>query len=199
MLNLIFHNNVPLTSSYNNYFWISAILCSVLYIKIIISPEFLSGYDLFQSKIKQSTQSIILDKVWKLDNDKFINNNQDSVLKAKIEFHIDNYIKRIEYISLNSNLLFKNNFSFEDLCIKLNIPKSHVIYLFKYHSNVSFSDFKKIIRIQKAISLFEENYLATNTMESLALEVGFSSYSPFFKSFKTIIGYSPQEYCLKIK
>jgi AraC-like DNA-binding protein len=94
--------------------------------------------------------------------------------------------------------VYSKNFTIEDLCIKLNIPKSHIIYLFKYHSNVNFSDFKKLIRIQKAISLFDENYLACNTMESLALEVGFSSYSPFFKSFKTITGYSPQEYCLKM-
>jgi AraC-like DNA-binding protein len=44
----------------------------------------------------------------------------------------------------------------------------------------------------------EEDYLKSNTMESLANDVGFSSYSPFFKSFKTITGLSPQEYCNRV-
>jgi AraC-like DNA-binding protein len=200
LLNIIFHSDVPWTESYNNYYWITAILCSALYIQIIVAPEFLSGYDVLQNKIKQyKKQNIILNNIWELENTKLIQNNQDLILKGNIELYINNYIEKIEYHALNSNLLFNKNFTLEDLYSKLNIPKSHIIYLFKYHSNVSFSDFKKLIRIQKAITLFEEDYLAYNTMESLALEVGFSSYSPFFKSFKTITGYSPQEYCLKIK
>jgi AraC-like DNA-binding protein len=86
-----------------------------------------------------------------------------------------------------------------DLANYLNIPKSHLIYVFKYHSNISFIDFKKIIRIQKSTLLISEGYLKVNTFESLAAEVGFSTYSAFFKSFKSIIGVSPQEYYSQIK
>jgi AraC-like DNA-binding protein len=199
LLNIIFYSDVPWSESYNNHYWITAILFSALYLQIIVAPEFLSGYDVLQNKIKQyKKQKIILNNIWELENTKLIQNNQDLILKGNIELYINNYIEKIEYHALNSNLLFNKNFTLKDLYSKLNIPKSHIIYLFKYHSNVSFSDFKKLIRIQKAITLFEEDYLAYNTMESLALEVGFSSYSPFFKSFKTITGYSPQEYCLKL-
>ena len=45
-----------------------------------------------------------------------------------------------------------------------------------------------------SILLMEEGYLKYNTMESLALETGFTSYSSFFKSFKSITGLPPYEY-----
>jgi transcriptional regulator GlxA family with amidase domain len=126
-------------------------------------------------------------------------NVQDAILKEKIQNNIEFYIVEIEHLALRSNLFFKEAFSAEDLANKLSIPKSHLLYVFKYHSNVSFSDFKKIIRIERAITLMEQDYLKSNTMESLAIDVGFSSYSPFFKSFKTITGLSPQEYYNKVK
>jgi AraC-like DNA-binding protein len=87
--------------------------------------------------------------------------------------------------------------TFGDVTHKLNIPKSHLLYIFKYHASISFSDFKKIVRIQKIIVLIDEDFLKTNTMETLATTTGFSSYTTFFTSFKSIIGLSPQEY-LKI-
>jgi AraC-like DNA-binding protein len=40
----------------------------------------------------------------------------------------------------------------------------------------------------------KSDYLKTNTIEALAMEVGFSSYSPFFSSFKNITGLAPLEY-----
>ena len=81
-----------------------------------------------------------------------------------------------------------------DFAAKLNIPKSHLSYLFKYHSKISFSDYKKIARIEDTLHLIQADYLKTNTFDSLAKEVGFSSYNPFFTSFKDIVGKPPQEY-----
>ena len=101
---------------------------------------------------------------------------------------------QIEHLALNTPLYFTESFKIQDLSNKLNIPKSHVSFVFKYHAKISFNDFKKIIRVQKGIVLIENGFLKNNTIESLAEETGFSSYSAFFKSFKSIIGVSPKEY-----
>ena len=53
---------------------------------------------------------------------------------------------------------------------------------------------KTIHKIEDAKSLIDSGYLKTNTLESLAFEIGFSSYSPFFKAFKKYTGDSPNEY-----
>jgi AraC-like DNA-binding protein len=185
---------------HNNYLWILAFIWIYIYLKILSDPQFLYGYDVLQSKVKEYKKySIVFDNIWKLNYNLDIVNVQDAILKEKIQNNIEFYIVEIEHLALRSNLFFKEAFSAEDLANKLSIPKSHLLYVFKYHSNVSFSDFKKIIRIERAITLMEQDYLKSNTMESLAIDVGFSSYSPFFKSFKTITGLSPQEYYNKVK
>jgi len=180
----------------NYYFWIGAVIWIFVCIKILISPEFLYGYDIFQDKIDEyNKNTIVFNHIW-TKNSKQIINIQDTVLKDKIEGSLQNYILAIENVALNTDLFFNENFKIIDLANNLNFPKSHFTYLFKYHSSVSFSDFKKIIRIQKAVVLINEGFLKTNTLEALANHLGFSSYSPFFKSFKSITGVSPQEYTI---
>jgi AraC-like DNA-binding protein len=179
----------------NHFLWVGALIWIGFYVKILYSPEFLYGYDIIQSKIKEYQKTnIIFDNIWTLNATKQVVNLQDLVLKEKIASYAASYIISIENLALNTNLFLSENFRTVDLANKLSIPKSHVLYLFKYHSFISFADFKKIIRIQKSIGLIEEGYLETNTMESLAIMTGFTSYSSFFKSFKSIIGVSPQEY-----
>lgn len=155
------------------------------------------GFHVFQNKIKEYKKNTIIYKnIW-ITKKPIISNIQDSILKEKMEINIENYIVDIENLAVNSNAFFTEKYNTTNLANELNIPKSHILYLFKYHSKIKFSEFKKIIRIQKTISLIEEGYLKKNTMESLASEVGFTSYSSFFKSFLSITGVSPQEYLKK--
>lgn len=179
----------------SNFLWVTALMWIVLYLKVLYSPEFLYGYDLFQNKIKEYKKyKIVFDTIWILKSVAAPTNFQDNVLKEKIDLEIDNYIIQIEHLALAIPLIFTESFKVKDLSDKLNIPKSHVIYVFKYHAKISFNDFKKIVRIQNAIGLIEKGFLKMNTLEALAIEIGFSSYSAFFKSFKSVTGVSPKEY-----
>lgn len=194
LINMLFNDSELWYRNKNNFLWVAALLWIVLYIKILYSPEFLYGYDILQNKIKEyKKNAIVFDHIWSTTSKRVIN-LQDVVLKEKIEGSIQNYILEIEHYALNTDLFLTENFKVNNLANKLNIPKSHVLYLFKYHSSISFSDFKKIIRVQKSIELIEAGYLKTNTLESLAAVTGFSSYSPFYKSFKLITSSSPQTY-----
>jgi AraC-like DNA-binding protein len=194
-LNLILNDKIFWYHNHNYYLWIGALLWIMLFVKIVTTPDILYGYNLLQGKIKgYDKNNITFDTIWKKEADKIVLNVQDAVLKERLTDTIQDYIIEIERISLNTNLFFSIDFTIVDLANKLNIPKSHLFYVFKYHSKLSFTDFKKMIRIQKAIAMIGEGYLKTNTMEALALDVGFYSYSPFFKSFKIITGESPCEY-----
>jgi AraC-like DNA-binding protein len=195
LVNLTINNSQTWYLNNNNYLWVGAVIWIALYIKILYSPEFLYGYEVFESKMKEyNKHSIFFDNIWITKTTKEITNIQDLVLKEKIASNIETYILDIERLALGSDIFLNVNFKPIDLAIKLAIPKSHVIYVFKYHSKISFADFRKIIRIQKTILLIEEGYLKTNTMESLSEITGFISYSNFFKSFKSIKGVSPQVY-----
>lgn len=184
----------------DEYLWIDALIWIFFYFKILLKPELLYGYEVFHNKIDEyENKQIIFDNVWKMNVLEPITNVQDSVLKEKILQNLHTYMVEIENIATNSSDFFTQGFNLATLAHRMNIPKSHLVYIFKYHSNISFIDFKKIIRIQKSKDLIHDGYLKLNTFESLATEVGFSTYSAFFKSFKSIEGVSPQEYYTQIK
>lgn len=179
--------------------WLGAIVWILTFFKVLISPEILYGYAIFNTPIKESaTFNLPLDTDWIVESNKDQKNLQDSKLKEKMDPNIARYISEIEKIALEFEVFKDSKFSMNDLAIKLNIPNSHLNYLYKYHSKISFSDYKKKIRIRRSILLIESNYLKTNTIESLAKEVGFASYNPFFTSFKSITGISPQKYIVSL-
>ncbi|MES2806561.1 MAG: AraC family transcriptional regulator [Bacteroidota bacterium] len=163
--------------------------------KILISPEILYGYNVLHQKINENkNNNLVLNDIWKMTPYIELNNSQHLILKEKIDQNIINYIKEIESISLKFELFRNANLTITDLANSLQIPKSHISYLFKYHSTISFSEYKKVIRIHDAIKHIELNYLKNNTLDSLSKKVGFTSYNPFFTSFKEIAGVSPLEY-----
>jgi hypothetical protein len=106
---------------------------------------------------------------------------------------------RIEQVSFFTDFFRNPDCGIIELSTEINAPSSHISYIFKYHSSVSFTDFKKIVRIQDATNLLRTDFLKTNTIESLAMKVGFSSYTPFFSSFKNIKGMSPQDFINKLE
>jgi AraC-like DNA-binding protein len=180
----------------SNYLWISALIWLILLIKILISPEILYGYNSLRKKIDTNRiYNLNLKSIWETNPKISINNTQHLQLKAKIDLNILNYIEDIEGMSIGEKIFRDPNVKIIDIANKLNVPKSHIVYIFKYHSKISFSEYKKAIRIQDAIQLINEDYFKENTLDYLSKKVGFTSYNTFFTSFKEISGSSPLEYC----
>ncbi|WP_418264673.1 helix-turn-helix domain-containing protein [Flavobacterium faecale] len=189
------------TVSYgNNYLWITAVFSCVLFFKVLLTPEILFGYQLLNDKlIEQRTAEIVFGEFWIFSKEINVSNIQDLKLKEKIDDHLSTYIDNIEMIAFSQNWFRNPSVTLGDLALKLGVPKSHLTYVFKYHSKISFIEFKKMVRIQDAVRLIENDYLYSNTLDSLAKEVGFSSYNPFFTSFKEIVRVVPQDYNKKLK
>ncbi|MFV7236932.1 MULTISPECIES: helix-turn-helix domain-containing protein [Flavobacterium] len=178
-----------------SYQWISALIWLLILFKILISPEILYGYGTLYRKINENRSSNLeLNEIWNISSNSKLNNSQHLVLKEKIDKNILVYIEEIEKLSFKYELFRDPKMTITDLANKLNIPKSHISYIFKYHSTISFSEYKKVIRIHDAIKHIELNYLKNNTLDSLSKKVGFTSYNPFFTSFKEVSGVSPLEY-----
>lgn len=180
--------------------WVSSLIWLFILLKILISPEILYGYDVLYQKINENRNTnLVLNKLWSPSPNNDLNNSQHLALKEKIDKNILSYIEQIEKVSFEYELFRDPDMKLTDLANKLNIPKSHISYLFKYHCTISFSEYKKTIRIHDAIKHIEQDYLKSNTLDSLSKQVGFTSYNPFFTSFKEISGVSPIEYCKNVK
>ena len=181
------------------HLWVTALLWIVLFIIILSNPAILYGFSYLQVETTTIDADSISNNYWNANSNIIINNNQDQLLKKKISSKIEQYLFELNTI-LYKNSYFNNpEFSMKDLAQVLNIPISHLKFVFKYHSKLSFSDYKKISRIQNSLKLINNNFLATNTLESLSKEVGFTSYNPFFCCFKDVVGKSPHEYISTIK
>ena len=176
--------------------WSGAIHWIVIYMCFLYNPDIIYGYNAINKKIEThlKNQNAFGD-MWIVEiNKESITNSKDIKLFEKISFELQHYLNKIEDVSFNSHLFRNPETSLEDFSNAIKIPSSHLMYVFKYHSSVSFNDYKKIVRIQDAIKLLKSDYLKTNTIEALSMEVGFSSYSPFFSSFKNITGMAPLDY-----
>ncbi len=168
----------------------------VVFLKILISPEILYGLPkLHKKSFSLENTEIIVSPFWDI-NGLHIANEQDKKLKEKVDTRILGLIEGIEFLAVNNNYFRNQKITIADMANELSVPTSHLVYIFKYHCNLSFTEYKTIIKIEDAKKLIETGFLKVNTLESLAIEVGFSSYNPFFTAFKKLVGKSPNEYSL---
>ncbi len=183
-----------------SYLWIAAIVSCVLFFKILLTSESLFSYvEVDDKENKEEYFELVFDDFWLLSNDFSISNFQDLKLKEKVDLNLMAYIQKVEKVALE-HFWFRNEaVSLGDFAEKLSMPKTHLIYLFKYHASVNFIGFKKIVRIYDAINLIEEDYLESNSLDLLSKKVGFSSNNLFFDSFKEITGVFPEEYNVMIR
>lgn len=170
------------------------------YFKVILTPELLYGNSCLR-QIKDS--NFILDSslsnVWNIKGNTERINTKDLYLKNKIEENLLYYIKKIDQVAVYDYVFRDNKFSIIELSKRVEVPKYYLDYIFKYHCNLSFNDYRRLVRIHDAIMLIKEGYLNHNKLNSLAEHVGFSSYNPFLINFKEITGLSPFDYYKNIK
>ncbi len=180
------------------YQWVSALFWLLILFKLLMSPEIIYGYEFPNQKTNESENSVtFLKEIWSTSTIINPTNIQHLALKEKIDKNIIGYIEKIESKSLEFETFRYSKMNLTFMANKLNIPKSHLSYIFKYHCKISFSEYKNIMRIHNAIKYIEQDYLKNNTLDSLSKEVGFESYNPFFTSFKEITGTSPIEFYKK--
>lgn len=172
--------------------WLTSLAWFIIFMMILTSPSILKTYIHRISKDSETgTKSNLF---WRQKPITPIVNKQDLQLSQKINPDIKSYMMQIDSFIEKNKFFRQQGLSINDFAHKLRMPKSHLSFLFKYHSEISFTDFKKYVRIKNAIQLIDNDYLKSNTFDSLAKEVGFTTYNTFFISFKEVTGKAPQNY-----
>jgi AraC-like DNA-binding protein len=172
--------------------WLTSLAWFIVFMMILTSPSILKTY--IHRISKDSETGTKSNSFWRHKPITSIVNKQDLQLSQKINPDIKSYMMQIDSFIEENNFFRQQGLSINDFAHKLKMPKSHLSFLFKYHSEISFTDFKKYVRIKNAIQLIDNEYLKSNTFDSLAKEVGFTTYNTFFISFKEVTGKAPQNY-----
>jgi len=91
----------------------------------------------------------------------------------------------------------QSNLKLEQLSAQTGITTKQISFILNHHFKKGFNDFINEYRIQEAITHLNTNALKNTTMEGIALDVGFSSRSTFYRAFKKVTGESPTAYLKK--
>jgi len=181
---------------YENGFWLCTLLMIILFVRILASPRLIFGLGGPEkpSLGQQPSQSNFVLEIWKMEATSNFKNKQDEQLSVKVEESLGEKILKIEHEVIKNHFFRNTKSDLNLLSTRTKLPKSHLAYIFKYHSTLYFPDFKKCQQIRDAEQLIKEGYLFDNTLESLSRAVGFSSYNPFFMAFKKHTGIPPKKY-----
>lgn len=173
---------------------VQAFIWLVIFGKILLSPEILFGLPKLLERLDTfKNEKVVLFDFWNY-NTSIVGNQNDLKMKDKMDPKVQYLIHQIELITSKKHIFRNQKTNFADVAIEIGVPVSHVVYMFKYHCKISFTEYKTIHKIKDAKDLIDNGYLKTNILESLAFEIGFSSYSPFYTAFKKHTGISPNEY-----
>lgn len=180
---------------------IHSLLWIVIYIVFFIHPEIL--YGLQRVNLVMSNALVDSEPVFKPDFKwraipKAKQNKMDIQLSVKLDRQLPEIIKKLESKTALRHIVKDPNINIDSLSDKLNIPKSHVQYVFKYYADFTFVTYRSRIRVFHALSKMKDDYLSKNTMDALARECGFSSYNPFYAAFKAEMGVGPSEVLAQI-
>ena len=173
---------------------LGAALWLLVFIRIFKTPEILFGIPKLAVKTPHSEEiNFNISDDWRISPE-LISAKKDLKLKEKLDANVIELIQEIEHAIEEKQVFYNSKASMNDLAIELSVPESHLNYLFRYHCSLSFLEYKNKMRIAYSISLIENGYLSKSTLDSLAKEVGFASYSPFYNAFKKIKGLGPNEF-----
>ncbi len=187
---------------HNNIHHVRSLMALVFMVQLFLQPEILYGpKDTSQSvsmvQVPQS-KSMKPDFKWRT-SPKEIVNKLDIQLTLKFNTQLKDIIKKLESKTA-MNLIVKNpDINSTAFSEKLNVPRTYFQYFFKYHSDISFVQYRSKIRVHYAIEKMKDDYLSKNTMDALARESGFASYNPFYSAFKSEMGIGPSEVLAELK
>lgn len=112
---------------------------------------------------------------------------------------IDEYTKKIVGYMEDENGFMDGGLSLTSLAQKLEIPKQYISEILNTHMNTNFQDFVNGYRINAFIEKLNDSKYSNYSLLGIANDVGFSSKSNFYATFKKHKGVTPTEYRKSIK
>ncbi len=151
------------------------------------NPQILYGYIL----LKKSNLSNITQTVHEVEpNNENLKSDKKNSLKAQ---QLEKYTSLMEDYMLKEKPFLDADFKIGYLADRLGIPQHHCSYILNFILNKNFRDWINGFRIKYFIERYSKQ-TEKSTIESLALDAGFSNTATFYNAFKKELGVTPKEY-----
>lgn len=103
-------------------------------------------------------------------------------------------VAHLNKVVTEEKLYMYPNLKLEQLSEKVGISQKTLSFILNHHLKKGFNEFINEFRIKAALSRITTNDIEKTTLEGIALDVGFSSRSTFYRAFKKITGKHPSIY-----
>lgn len=177
----------------NDFYRFSSLLWLLALIYIFKNPVIIFGEQNLLKNIQLNEPQEFL--IWSRKPLKPIE-DKDLILWGNLSDRVDRIILTIQKLQKADALLSTITFTAGNLSKELDIPKSHVEFIFKYYCHYSTNDFCNLVKINYAVSLMNDGYLEKYTIASLGDKSLFNSRFTFSKNFKKFMGVSVSDYLL---
>jgi len=116
---------------------------------------------------------------------------KETITVQDIEQIIQDYLDTLPYI--------QKEFSLSQMSFDLKIPERFLSNYFNKELDITFSDWRKNLRIDHVCRLIEGGEAKNLTIEAIATNAGFASRSKFIDAFKERKGVTPSAFIKSIK
>lgn len=178
-----------------------SVLFFLLSLILLFTPTVLYGAPLtyqvsyeLEDHTDKTQNEVILDSL-NLDNQLFVAEKGAELSPEQL----NEYIRQIEGHITTSEVFRKRGLSINELAVDLKIPSRTLSQVINQHYNQRFTDYINTYRIAYFKKLVVHGDFKVLTLESLAMDAGFSSRSTFFSAFKKNTGVSPTDYITSLK
>jgi AraC-like DNA-binding protein len=174
-----------------SFYKYSSLLWLLVLIYMFKNPIVIFGEQYFLKNIQLNEPLEFL--VWSRKRLKIIE-EKDKIVYNTILKRIDFIISDIQILQKSDEMLSTTTFTADTLAKQLKIPRRHLEFVFKYYCPYSINDFSNLVKVNYAVSLINEGYLDSYTVQSLGEKCLFNSRFTFSKNFKKFIGVSVSDY-----
>ncbi|WP_367281885.1 helix-turn-helix domain-containing protein [Tunicatimonas pelagia] len=106
---------------------------------------------------------------------------------------LDNVLEKIQAVIVKDKIYRNPELTLKQLSTETNISAKILSFIFKHYYKKGFNQYINQFRIQEAFLKLENDSSKKFSIEGIALDVGFSSRSTFYRSFRQVTGKSPNE------
>ena len=106
---------------------------------------------------------------------------------------LDTILAKIQTAIFKEGLYRNPELTLKKLSNETEIPEKELSFVFKHYYKKGFNKYINEFRVQEAFVKLKEDNSKKFSIEGIAFDVGFSSRATFYRSFKQIMGKSPNE------
>lgn len=164
----------------------------ILNIYITVYPELVHSFQP-HSEASKNGELLIQSNGIKVGDDDILIKKGDLKEKEFVEigFKIDSFL------DTNGQFFTEKSLSLDLFSKKIGYPSKVVSQVIHKKFGKGFNEWVNFFRVRMALTLIQDGFLDTYTIDSLSDKVGFNSRITFFNAFKKEVGWSPNEYWKK--